>query len=211
MFAVLRDPADRAYSAYLHVVRQARERRSFADSLKEEPMRVKQKWNSLWHFKSMGFYYAQVKRYYDMFGRDKVHIYLYEDFQKQPLPLIKGVLDILGVDNSDSFSPDTSKRYKRSYVPRSPVIERVVHSAKTHIDSSKKYLPAPLAWRTQILKKMVDRLASANRVSPPPVPQDVRASLIEDYRDDVLRLGDLLQRDLSHWLKPNGGQPTGSS
>ncbi len=209
MFAVLRNPADRAYSAYLHVVRQARERRSFADSLKEEPMRVQQKWNPLWHFKSMGFYYEQVKRYYDMFGRDQVHIYLYEDFQKQPLPLIKGVFDILGVDNS--FFPDISKRYKKSYVPRIPVIERVLYKTNTRIDFSKKHLPASLRWRTQILKKLIDRIASPNRVSPPPIPQDVRASLIEDYRDDILRLGDLLQRDLSHWLRPRNEPPTASA
>ena len=47
MFAVLRNPADRAYSAYTHVVRQARERRSFADSLREEPERIRKKWNGV--------------------------------------------------------------------------------------------------------------------------------------------------------------------
>src|SRR6267378_2705666 len=36
MFAVLRNPADRAYSAYLHVRRQAREPYSFARALQEE-------------------------------------------------------------------------------------------------------------------------------------------------------------------------------
>jgi hypothetical protein len=110
------------------------------------------------------------------------------------------VFDILGVDSS--FAPDTSKQYKKSYVPRIPIIERVLHKTNTHIDFSKKYLPAPLRWRTTMLKQLVDHIASPNRVSPPPIPQDERASLIEDYRDDILRLGDLLQRDMSHWLKP---------
>ena len=206
MFATLRNPVDRAYSAYLHVVRQARESRTFADSLKEEPMRVQKKWNPLWHFKSMGFYYEQVKRYYDMFGRDQVHIYLFEDFQKQPLPMIKKVFDILGVDNS--FAPDTSKRYKKSYVPRIPAMERVLHKTHTHIDFYKKHLPAPLRWRTQILKNLVDTVASPNRISPPPIPSDVQAALTEEYRDDIVKLGDLLQRDLSHWLSPKAGRHT---
>jgi len=197
MFAVLRNPADRAYSAYLHVVRQARERRSFADSLRQEPERIRQKWNPLWHFKAMGFYYEQVKRYFDMFGRDQVHVYLYEDLQKQQLPLIKNVLELIGVDSS--FVPDTSRRYKRSYVPKNAIMEMVLHKTQVAIDFNKKYLPRRLRWRTQKVKDLIDRVASSNRTSPPPMPQNVRASLLEEYRDDILRLEDLLQRDLSHW------------
>ncbi len=200
MFAVLRNPADRAYSAYLHVVRQAREPYSFARALREEPERIRQKWNPLWHFKSMGFYYEQVKRYYDMFGRDQVHVYLYEDFQKEPMPLIKQVFEILGVDSS--FVPDTARRYKRSYVPKIPALEMALHKTKVRIEFSKHHLPKPLRWRADEFRDVIDRMASPNRTSPPPIPDDVRASLLEEYRDDVMRLGDLLGRDLSHWCKP---------
>jgi hypothetical protein len=200
MFAVLRNPADRAYSAYLHVVRQARERRSFADSLLEETKRIQQNWNPLWHFKAMGFYYEQVKRYFDTFGRDQVHIYLYEDLQREPLPLIRQVFEILGVDSS--FLPDTSMRYKRSYVPKNPTMEMVFHKTKAKIEFSKRYWPKPLRWRAQDLKNAIDRVANSNRVSPSPMPEDVRASLLDEYRDDILRLSDLLRRDLSHWCNP---------
>jgi hypothetical protein len=197
MFAVLRNPADRAYSAYLHVVRQARESRSFADSLLEEPERIRQNWNPLWHFKAMGFYHEQVKRYFDMFGRDQVRVYLYEDLQKQPLPLIKEVFDILGVDSS--FVPDMSRRYKKSYVPKNPTLEKILYKAKVQVDFSKKYLPRRIRWHSQKLKNVIDGIARPNRLPPPPIPQDVRAALLEEYRDDILRLGDLLRRDLSHW------------
>jgi sulfotransferase family protein len=200
MFAVLRNPADRAYSAYLHVVRQARERRSFVDSLRQEPMRIQKKWNPLWHFKAMGFYYEQVKRYFDRFGRDQVHIYLYEDLQKQPLPLIKQVFELIGVDSS--FVPDTSKRYKKSYVPKNPTIEKILHKTKVQVDFTKKYWPKPLRWRSQSVKNFIDRVAAPNRVAPPRIPQDIRASLLEEYRDDILRLSDLLRRDLTHWCNP---------
>ena len=200
MFAILRNPADRAYSAYLHVVRQAREPYSFALALQEEPERIRQKWNPLWHFKTMGFYYQQVKRYYDIFGRDQVHIYLYEDFQKEPLPLIKQVFEILGVDSS--FVPDVSKRYKKSCVPKNKTLERILHKSKAQIDFSKRLLPRRLRWRAQHVKDLIDRVASPNRVPPPPIPEDVRVSLLEEYREDILRLGDLLQRDLSPWCNP---------
>jgi hypothetical protein len=201
MFAVLRNPADRAYSAYLHVVRQARERLSFAAALEQEPLRIRQKWNPLWHFKTMGFYYEQVKRYYDMFGRSQVHIYLYEDFQKDPLAIMKEVLDILEVD-SGSFTPDMSRRYKESYVPKYPAIEKFLHKSKIKLQFAKQSWPKPLRWRTRRLELLIDRIAQPNRIAPPPIPQDVRASLLSDYQDDILKLGDLLQRDLTHWCNP---------
>ncbi|HEX6502550.1 MAG TPA: sulfotransferase [Terriglobales bacterium] len=198
MFAVLRNPADRAYSAYLHVRRQAREKFSFAEALKREPERIHQNWNPLWHFKAMGFYYEQVKRYYDMFGRDQVHVYLYEDFKREPLAVVKQVLDILGV-SSRSFTPDMSKRYKKSYVPRYPALEKFFHQSKIKVQFASQHWPEPLRWRAKYLGAFLDRLAEPNRIAPPPIPQDVRASLLSEYHDDIRRLSDLLRRDLSDW------------
>jgi Sulfotransferase domain len=200
MFAVLRNPADRAYSAYLHVVRQARERLSFAAALEKEPERIRQKWNPLWHFKAMGFYYEQVKRYYDMFGRQQVRIYLYEDFQKNPLAVISEVLESLAVNTS--FTPDMSRRYKKSYVPKYPAIERVLHQSKVKVQFAKQHWPKPMRWRAKYLEAFIDRVASPNRFAPPPIPPDVRSSLLSEYHDDILRLSDLLGRDLSHWCNP---------
>lgn len=200
MFAVLRNPADRAYSAYLHVVRQAREKLPFADSLQREPERIRQNWNPLWHFKTMGFYYEQVKRFYDTFGRNRVHVYLYEDFHKDPLRIIHEVLDILGLGTS--FQPDMSRRYKQSYVPKYPGIEKFLHQSKIKVQFAKQHWPTHLRWRARHLESFIDWIAQPNRIAPPPIPQDVRAALLDEYRDDILRLGDLLQRDLSHWCNP---------
>jgi Sulfotransferase domain len=200
MFAVLRNPADRAYSAYLHTVRQGRERRTFEEALKQEPERIRQKWNPLWHFKAMGFYFEQIKRFYDMFGREQVRVYLYEDLQKQPLPLIKEILDILEVDSS--FVPDMTKRFKESYVPKIPAIEMALNRTKYKVALSQAYLPGPLAWRTKYVKNAIDRLADMNRKQPPRIPSATRTALLDEYRDDILRLGDLLRRDLMHWCNP---------
>ncbi len=201
MFVVLRNPADRAYSAYLHVVRQARERLSFAAALEQEPVRIRENWNPLWHFKAMGFYYEQVKRYYDVFGRNQVHVYLYEDFQNNPLGTIKEVLDILGLDSS-SFVPDMSRRYKQSYVPKYAAIEKFLYRSRVQLQFAKQGWPKPVRWRIRRLEELIDRMAQPNRLAPPPIPHDVRASLLSAYQDDILRLGDLLRRDVTHWCNP---------
>jgi hypothetical protein len=198
MFALLRNPVDRAYSAYLHVVRQARERGSFARALQEEPERIRMKWNLLWHFKSLGFYYDAVKRYYDTFGRQQVHVYLYEDFQKEPLPFIHRICEILRIDTA--FVPNMSKRYKVAYVPKSPTLEKVLYTMRVRLQVAQTRLPKKVAWKMKPAIDGFDQWARRNHVPPPPMPADVRASLLNDYREDILKLQDLLERDLSHWL-----------
>jgi hypothetical protein len=198
MLAVLRNPVERAYSAYLHVVSQARERRSFADALAQEPERIRKKWNSLWHFKAMGFYYGQVKRYYDLFGRQQVHVFLHEDFRKEPLPFIQNIFEILGIDKS--FVPDMSRKYNVSDVPVFPSVEKSLYAVKWRILGLQPRLPRRIRWRLTPVVDTIDMIRTRNRRSPPPIPEDVRATLMAEYRDDILRLQDLLNRDLSHWM-----------
>jgi Sulfotransferase domain len=208
MFAILRNPADRAYSSYLHVVRQARERLPFARALQEEPERIRRRWNAVWYFKTLGFYYEQVKRYFDTFGRNQIHVYLYEDFQREPVPLMKRVFEILGVDSS--FVPDMSKRAKASYVPKNPAWEKFLHKTKVRVQFSEQHFPKRIRWRVHKVGELIDRVARSNRMSaPPPMPEDVRTSLLADYREDILKLQDLLNRDLSRWLAPTT-EPVGA-
>ena len=209
MFAVLRNPADRAYSAYLHTVRQGRERRSFEQALQLEPERIRKNWNSLWHFKAMGFYYEQVKRYFDTFGREQVHVYLYEDLQQKPVQLIQEILGILEIDSS-SFVPDMSRRFKESYVPKKPTLEMVLHQTQYKIVMSRRYLPGAVAWRTKYLVSALERVAAKNRTRPPRMREDTRVALLNEYRDDILRLGDLLRRDLTHWCDPVPAEVAGA-
>ena len=59
-------------------------RSSTLPSLRVEEERIKGNWGPLWHYKQKGFYYAQVKRYLDTFGRDLFRVWLYEDLRTNP-------------------------------------------------------------------------------------------------------------------------------
>jgi hypothetical protein len=74
--------------------------------------------------------------------------------------------------------------------------------SKIKLQFAKQSWPGPLRWRTRAVERMLDRIAQPNRISPPPMPEDVRASLLTDYHDDILKLSDLLHRDLTHWCSP---------
>ncbi len=72
---ILRNPIERAYSAYLHLVRDERETLSFKEALAEEEKRRKQNWEFIWFYKNVGFYFNQVKAYLENFTQVKVYFY----------------------------------------------------------------------------------------------------------------------------------------
>ena len=57
-------------------------------------------------------YYKQLKRYFDMFEKDQIKVYLYEDFKNNPIGIMQDIFRFLKVD--DSFIPDISVNYKKT-------------------------------------------------------------------------------------------------
>ena len=90
---ILRNPASRAFSLYGWMVREGYEDApTFAEALEREPVRLHdpvfrvqcpQFFPDYLYF-TTGLYFEQVSRYIETFGRDRVKIYLFEEFVKQP-------------------------------------------------------------------------------------------------------------------------------
>ena len=189
LFAVLRDPVDRAYSSFLHLIRDGREPiKDFAKALKQEDHRIRDGYAPVWSYRTMGLYFAQLKRYFDTFDRRQVHVYLYEDLKADPVGLTQKIFRVLGVD--DSFVPDTTIRYNTSFVPRSRRLYEFLQTSRVETVVSAR---VPGAWR------IFQELRRRNQVRPQ-CPPEVRRDLVRVFRDDILRTQDLIQRDLSAWL-----------
>jgi hypothetical protein len=107
-------------------------------------------------------------------------------------------LEFLEVD--DTFVPDISIEHNTSALPRNKTLYRV----------AKK-----LAGRNPVLKlAILERCLPAGPrryvkrrifVQPPPFPAEIREQLLDSYREDILRLQDLISRDLSPWLDGTQG------
>ena len=200
LIAILRDPAERAYSNFLHMIRDDKESLSdFAQALQAEEDRIQNNWGPLWHYKQVGFYYEQLKRYYEAFDREQIRVYLYEDLNDDPVGMLRDVYKFLGVD--DTFAPDVSVRHNVSGVPKNELLHALhgfilrPHPVKTLF---KPFLP--LRLRQPVLDRLLNALRNQNLVKPP-FPMEVRRQLAEEYREDILRLQELIQRDLSKWLQ----------
>ncbi len=142
------------------------------------------------YFRS-GLYYSNVKRYIDTFGRELVKVYLLEDLQKRPVQIYREVCNFLEV--SSDFEPDFSAK-NISKIPRFVPLQYLL--AEFERFSKRHYRLCAMTRRLiQPLKKLNLRLGHTRRC-PPGLSQQLRAN----YRDDILKLSELIGRDLSTWL-----------
>jgi sulfotransferase family protein len=196
LIAILRNPIDRAYSHFLHMVRSGTEPLDdFAQALREEEEGI-HKERIFQDYIGRGLYYNQLKRYFGTFRREQVRVYLYEDLNGAPISTVQNAFRFLKVD--DSFVPDVSLRRNVSGHPRYETLDRLLRNQSRIKHAAKIYLPARLRWR---LSKAFDDLKTRNLIEPPPVQSEVRRQLIRVYREDILNVQELIHRDLSGWIE----------
>jgi hypothetical protein len=190
--ALLRNPADRAYSAFLNAVRGGREPvNDFARVLREEENRIRGNWSYVFRYRDVGFYYEQIKRYYEVFGRERVGVWLYEDLSDDPVGVTRSIFRFLEVD--ESVAVDTSSQHNPAGAPKSEVVRVMVRVMNTKLPVVRKIIPPESRVRQAVQKKIFTK--------PPPIDPEVRKNLMEEYKEDILKLQDLIDRDLSAWLR----------
>ena len=197
--ALLRNPADRAYSAFLHAVRIGVEPLTdFAQALREEENRIRNSWHYVFHYRNRGLYHAQLKRYYEVFGRERVGVWLYEDLRDDPASVTQDVFRFLEVD--DAFVPDISSKYNPAGVPESEAARTMMRVTDTAVGILSKVLP-PTSRIFPFVSKTRQAVQKTILTEPPPIDPKIRTELIKGYREDILKLQELIGRDLSMWLQ----------
>ncbi len=195
LVAILRDPAERAYSRYLQLVQTGRERETdFESALNLEEARVRDRWWPDFHYVRMGRYYDQLEPYLDLFPMSQIKIYLHEDLHSDPLALMQDLFRFLDVD--PAFIPDLSNRYSVSGISRN----RIVHTLLSKARAARPFVERNLSQvqRDRIIH-FAGRVNNQNLSKPPLLPE-LRLKMIQGYRDDTLKLQDIIQRDLSAWI-----------
>lgn len=188
---ILRNPAERAFSNYVWRLRDGREDLSFDRALAVESQRMEEGYSFDYFYSGRSLYYEAVKGYLEAF--DQVHIILYDDFVQRREETLKNLCRFLGVD--DSFHFRAAKEVNNSYVPRFPVLSRIV--------------TAELGWKFKLLNALpdsfTDRLRklfyrfNAKGTEKPEFSAAARKRLAGLFNPDIDKLSALIGRDLSAW------------
>ena len=188
LIAILRNPADRAYSHYMMKFRDGVETVSFEEALRLEPQRIRDHWRVGRYFQQ-GLYYEQLRRYYDRFPTEQIRVYLYEDFRNDALSVVQDMFRFLGVDAT--FVPDISQQHNVSGAVRNPFLRTLWNRSRGLRRRIRWLLPASV--RDRAYRHLTRDLVKV------PLSAELRAQLLQRYERDMENLERLLQRDLSIW------------
>jgi hypothetical protein len=199
LIAILRDPAERAYSQFLHMVRDGHERElDFVAALDAESDRIRDGWAPAFLYTTRHFYYRNLVSYFAAFDRSQIRVYLYEDFRRDAASVLRDIHAFIGV--TPDFVPDLHVRHNVSGIPKS----RLLFKAYDGLARAARAAERRGFIRGRVLNQRIFTSASTSFqrwiLQRPPMPIEARTRLRALYREDTLALQRPIHRDLSHWL-----------
>ena len=192
IIAILRQPVDRAYSNFLHAKRADKEKDTDFEKAFTEENEMLRKGIKTHYYLEKGFYYKQLKRYYDVFPTEQIKIILFEDMIKSPEKITREIFEFLNIDSS--FTPNTSKKANVSGVPKGTLGWIVMKLRKNNLMPDIEF--------SKILPKFIVNLILNTIYSK---PKKISNKLIKKltkqyYIKDIRKLEKLINRDLSIWM-----------
>lgn len=177
LIAILRDPADRAYSHYWMERIRAREHRSFDQAVDDEIRGYSDRSDYL----VRGRYLPQLEDVSRRFDRDQLRVVLLDDLRDNPAETYAAVCRFLDVD--DAFIP--ARLGDR--------VNRFVAFRSMRVRGLRRSLPKSFR-----IGRIVGKL-NAVEGSYPPMAEETRAELRQWFDADNAALAEWLGRDLSAW------------
>jgi hypothetical protein len=201
IIVMLRNPIDVMHAQHSQLLFNQREEiASFADALAAEPDRRAGRRipegalrpEALFYRHSVRFA-EQLRRFFETFGRERVHVIMFEDFTSDTERVFREVLAFLGVKADAPVDLSVHNPNRRV---RSRWIQRLVFRPPGPLRAL-----VPRLRRLPLVHRLRDALVSINsqpeqrnRMEPA-----LRARLAAELEPEIRELGDLLGRDLSGW------------
>ena len=208
LIAVLRNPVERAISAYFHQMQSGfipvrHLERGLLSVINREYYNLYPRSKEIIEF---GFYYKHLMRYLRFFDKDKLLIILYSDIKANPLKSIQGIYRFLEV--KDNYIPKTLKSkqnpgvYSLTRLRLLTIRHRFISTYnKDRTTRRGKRQKTKLDRLVNELILLTDRnlLSRICSNSSPKMSANLSRSLFKIYEDDIKQLEVLLGRNLTHW------------
>jgi hypothetical protein len=183
---MLRDPVARAYSQYWHLVNSGRAVVSFERALTAHPSIV------------LGSTYLRhLGRYFELFGRDRIQVLLFEDFIRDPIITVDSVTDFIGARRFGCA--DSTLWSNRTHYPAFPSLQIILNRLRRPI-IQKRYrshlTTHPQRYGFGVLGNKVLRRLAGRSARRPAMRPTTREFLARHLSERNRGLSDLLNRDL---------------
>lgn len=189
LIAILRNPAERAFSQYRFQVRQQNLRCSFSERMEqEEELFVR------------GLYFDQLSRYFDIFPRQNLKVFIFEKVMFAPDRTLNEIATFLGVDGEKFPLIDTAHRVNEAYQPRFGAARAAAIKVSRYL--RRNDFDWVVNWANRLgIEALFGRTGKRETIEPA-----IRKSLLERYEPDIAKLEKLIDQDLQFWRK-SGPEP----
>lgn len=180
-----RDPVEHAYSNYMLLRRYVWARGSFEEVLEKRP-----------HIDRGNRYAVNLARWFEDFGRDKVHVTWYDELKANPQNYINGIADFIGIPRFNLPPRDSSVNLVNQFdrAPKSRHLAQNARHAMYWMKEHRLYPAINALERTGVWSYCYGRGELFPRLTA-----EQEAMLRERYLPEVEALENLLGRDLSAW------------
>ncbi len=199
---MLRDPVEVMYSQHSQAIINGlgdEDILDFAEALAAEPDRAAGRrvpkvctFADGLRYREIVRFTGQVRRYFEVFGRERVHVILFDDFKADVAATYRELLTFLEVD--PSFEADLEV-INANQVVRSQKLRKAQRLIPTRLKGL-----VPTGPRKAI-SGAINRM-NIDYQKRKPMDPDLRAQLKAELAGEVEALSELLGRDLTHWSKP---------
>lgn len=186
---MLRNPVERAISKYFFDLKYSEKdikRQVDKDILNKYP-------NSQYYF-----YYNSIKKWFNHFPSQNIHIIILEEASINPKENIKKLYSFLGID-SDFIPQGLNKQSNKAHVFYFPNLQKIF--SKSHHFLKKRPAISKFLKRVRPLYRLKEKIRSKNikYYNKPEISLEVKAELQKKFQSEVEGLENFLNRDLSIW------------
>tara|TARA_B100000900_G_C20602354_1_gene726255 strand:+ start:8180 stop:9067 length:888 start_codon:yes stop_codon:yes gene_type:complete len=183
----IRNPVERAFSAYNNLVRDSRENLSFEKGLEYEKSRIEENYDWMWHYKNGGLYSDGISAFKKEFSN--VMVILNEDLDLNTDNVLKSVFSFLEVDNNIKIS--TSARFSVSGKPKN-LFFKILSNRSGFIFVIRKYVLK--FFNRKYLEFFAKYMFEKDKIS-----YSTRIQLTKYFKSDIRKIEKILSVDLSSW------------
>jgi hypothetical protein len=144
-------------------------------------------------YRELSLFAQAVKKYFDVFGRENVHVIVFDDFRNNPASVFAEVLHFLEVGPAPQIEYSVTNANRRA---RSTAVQDLIrHPPKRMRGIARTIL-------SRRVRSAIGRFVQNLNIvyAPrPPMGEQLRTRLQRECRPDIEELSCLLRRDLTHW------------
>ena len=124
----------------------------FEIAFNEEKVRIEKNWSPLYHYKSKGFYFEQLNRYYNLFPKENIHCINVDDLSKEPIIVLNKICNFLDLpkyhfNNYVKKNVNKEDPRKVTYPPMNPETrKKLINFYKPHNEKLESFLNMKFCW-----------------------------------------------------------------